>query len=296
MRLFTLAHGILGALALSGGALLVWNEPPRGRVEGQILGPKLGAPIQGAHLTLLDSQGQWHRARTDERGQWALELPAGVYRMSAQSGRWQWFGKVSIQEAQTVAPPVKLRWRPPDVPATQPRRDQGAVDRRVREIVGARVFLTRATLLTIARNNQSNWPLAIVVAQAGAESSFRPELAGTLDEIGLFQLRPATAQDLARRPVTPAQLRDPALSTRLATRYLEYLERYFGERRRALAAYNQGMGRTTRDGLTPSAQVYADAILTAARNKSLREHALRLAPELRAQWNEKKDEGSVAEG
>lgn len=286
-----IARGLLGALALSGGALLVWNQPPRGRVAGQILGPQLGAPVEGVHLTLIDAQGKWHRARTDANGQWALELPTGTYRMRAQSGRWQWFGSVAIAEAQAATPPVKLSWVPPDVPQSQPRRDDLAVERRVREIVGARVFLTRETLLTIARNNRSDWPLSIIVAQAGAESSFRPELAGTLDEIGLFQLRPATARDIARRPVTADELRDAALSTRLATRYLQRLERYFGERRRALAAYNQGMGRTTRDGLTPMAQVYADAILSAARDESLRQQALRLAPELKSQWDGGKDEG-----
>lgn len=286
-----IARALLGALALSGGALLVWNQPPRGRAEGRILGPKLGGPIEGAHLTLIDEGGKWHRARTDKDGKWALELPTGTYKMRAQSGRWQWFGSVAIAEAQAATPPVKLSWVPPEVPQSQPYRDQNAVDWRVREIVGARVFLTRETLLTIARNNRSDWPLAIIVAQAGAESSFKPDLAGTLDEIGLFQLRPATARDIARRPVTPAELRDPALSTRLATRYLQFLERYFGQRRYALAAYNQGMGRTTRDGLTPIAQLYADAILTASRDPLLREQALRLAPELKAQWERIKDKG-----
>ena len=202
-----LARLLLGVLALGGGALLVWNQAPRGAVEGRILGPQLGGPIENARLTLIDAEGTWHRARTDKNGEWSLELPTGAYKMRAQSGRWQWSGEVQIAEAQTVSPPIALKWVPPDVPQTQPLRDPRAVERRVREIVGARAFLTRETLLTIAANNQSNFPLSIIVAQAGAESSFRPDLEGDLDEIGLFQPAP---RDRAGRRQTSRHARRTA--------------------------------------------------------------------------------------
>ncbi|MDR3605795.1 MAG: lytic transglycosylase domain-containing protein [Oligoflexia bacterium] len=83
------------------------------------------------------------------------------------------------------------------------------------------------------------------------ESSFNPKKIGSAGEIGLMQVRPQTAEWIAKRSDIrwrgAASLRNPVINIRLGTAYLSYLrERFDSHARLYLAAYN--MGQTNVDG------------------------------------------------
>lgn len=67
------------------------------------------------------------------------------------------------------------------------------------------------------------------------------------DALGLVQLLPSTARDVARRAGLPwrgdRSLTEPSLSIRLGLRYLGELEEQLGDPYRAVAAYNLGPAR-----------------------------------------------------
>ncbi len=68
--------------------------------------------------------------------------------------------------------------------------------------------------------------------------------------LGLMQLLPSTAEELARKHDLPWRgpnsLFDPILNVKLGTAYLSQLERKYGSMHTALAAYNWGPGRIDR--------------------------------------------------
>jgi len=72
------------------------------------------------------------------------------------------------------------------------------------------------------------------------ESGFDPSAVGPRGSIGLTQIRPGTAREMAPR-VQPADLYAPALNLRLGFRYLHtLLDRFDQDVTLALAAYNRG--------------------------------------------------------
>lgn len=93
-------------------------------------------------------------------------------------------------------------------------------------------------------------PLVVTAVIAG-ESSFNPRAVGSVGEIGLMQLRPETAQWLAKykrfRWRGAHSLYNPVTNIRYGTAYLAYLKEFFHERgvqgeHLYLAAYNMGAG------------------------------------------------------
>ncbi len=89
---------------------------------------------------------------------------------------------------------------------------------------------------------------AWVFAVARQESAFRADARSRVGAMGLMQLMPATAAQVARKeklPVPKAEsLTQPALNARLGSAYLASLSRRFDERPAlASAAYNAGPGR-----------------------------------------------------
>lgn len=286
-------------LAAFGAALLIGAETPRGSVRGVVAKNDTAiadipvALTRGEETPDAGKNAQWFRATTDSRGQFELRMvPAGNYRLFAQSGRWRDEVSVEVTEGAPTRSSLKLERIRPDVSLVQPVRDPERVRRRARDILNALPRLSRPLLDTIRRNNLSGdvagrdslVPLPILIAQAGAESSFNPELAGALDEVGLFQLRPLTANDQGFGPIEPERLLDAGVNTRLASRFLGTLQLYFADTRIALGAYNQGAGRTERDGLYPAAQIYADAILLCANHDRLKQRVLELDPTLGHLW------------
>jgi soluble lytic murein transglycosylase-like protein len=83
---------------------------------------------------------------------------------------------------------------------------------------------------------------ALVQVESGCESTARGNGA-----LGLVQMLPATARDVARRNGVPWQgertLTEPASNIQLGLAYLDELEEQLGDAYRAVAAYNLGPAR-----------------------------------------------------
>jgi len=87
---------------------------------------------------------------------------------------------------------------------------------------------------------ESGWAMAI----ARRESSFMADAASPVGARGLMQLMPATAREIAKKPVQLAQLYNPVINIDYGTDYLNYLrKRNDGNLLMATAAYNAGYSR-----------------------------------------------------
>ncbi|HEX5794125.1 MAG TPA: transglycosylase SLT domain-containing protein [Rheinheimera sp.] len=87
---------------------------------------------------------------------------------------------------------------------------------------------------------ESGWAMAI----ARRESSFMADAASPVGARGLMQLMPATARQIAKRPVKITQLYNPVVNIDYGIDYLNYLmKRNDGNLLMATAAYNAGYSR-----------------------------------------------------
>lgn len=87
------------------------------------------------------------------------------------------------------------------------------------------------------------------------ESRFKPSARGPHGALGLTQLMPSTARSLDRSLKTESEIMDPRTNLRIGFRYLrKMIERYDGNVRLGLLAYNRGEGavdRALRNGRDP---------------------------------------------
>ena len=84
-------------------------------------------------------------------------------------------------------------------------------------------------------------PLLLGVAKQ--ESRFTPAVQSSAGAVGLLQLMPATAAELAGAPLTTPDLQDPARNASLGARYLRgLLDQWKGDPLAAVASYNAGPG------------------------------------------------------
>lgn len=78
------------------------------------------------------------------------------------------------------------------------------------------------------------------------ESDFNPHSTSPAGALGLYQLMPDTAADVADAlhlgPLTPERLYDPAVNIRLGAYYLDQLEHKYTNWTEVLTAYNMGEG------------------------------------------------------
>jgi soluble lytic murein transglycosylase len=88
----------------------------------------------------------------------------------------------------------------------------------------------------------------LLLALVREESRYDAGVISPARAVGLAQLLPSTAQAIARNAaVTPETLKDPGLNLKLGARYLRLqLDRFDGDLRLALAAYNAGPGAARR--------------------------------------------------
>ena len=85
---------------------------------------------------------------------------------------------------------------------------------------------------------------AFVAGVIYTESRFRPDVRSHKGAYGLMQLLPGTAKFIQGRSGIEGDWRDPEVNLRIGTWYLGYLkERYSGDERLMLAAYNSGESR-----------------------------------------------------
>jgi soluble lytic murein transglycosylase-like protein len=156
-------------------------------------------------------------------------------------------------------------------------RDLAAVERRIEAIAGrapshtagranafsARVAREWSHLIARAAFEAHVDP-ALVAAVARTESGFDPGATSASGARGLMQLMPATAQALG-----VADPYDPAQNVRGGASYLrELLERFHGDVRLALAAYDAGPGAVERYGGVPpfaETRAYVARVLAAYR-------------------------------
>ena len=84
---------------------------------------------------------------------------------------------------------------------------------------------------------------AVPLGVARQESRFTPGVSSAAGAVGLMQLLPSTASELAGRPISGEALKEPALNTALGSRYLrQLLDQSKGNPFLAVASYNAGPG------------------------------------------------------
>jgi soluble lytic murein transglycosylase len=75
------------------------------------------------------------------------------------------------------------------------------------------------------------------------ESRFASGVTSTAGAIGLMQLMPATARDVAEAPLTEDEIREPKQNAALGAAYLrQLLSHWRGDPFRSIASYNAGPG------------------------------------------------------
>ena len=139
----------------------------------------------------------------------------------------------------------------------QPRPDadpsvaaiEGYLATRNTGLIREEVAVLAHTLVAEARRHRLD--LALVMAVMHVESRYQNFAVSPAGAIGLMQILPSTGEELARREGIPWRgkrtLLDPATNVRLGIAYLRELsDRYRGDLRAALAAYNWGPGHVDR--------------------------------------------------
>ena len=104
---------------------------------------------------------------------------------------------------------------------------------------------------TIVRESwRHDLPVELVLAVMHVESRFHTFAVSPVGAVGLMQLLPSTAEEVADELGVPWRgartLFDPEANVRLGVAYLKWLERRYGRLEVALAAYNWGPGRVDR--------------------------------------------------
>lgn len=106
----------------------------------------------------------------------------------------------------------------------------------------------------------------LVAAVAWHESRWRVDAISHAGAVGVMQVMPGTADDAVRRLEhvdRAGDLTDPRHNAEVATAYLAYLiDRYDGDERTALKAYNQGPVSVDTGGSYPGAREFADEVLS----------------------------------
>lgn len=114
---------------------------------------------------------------------------------------------------------------------------------------------------------------ALLQAVARQESRFTAGVESPVGAVGLMQLMPSTASELAGRPLEGSSLKDPALNSRLGARYLrQLLEQWQGNPVLAVASYNAGpgaVGHWLKTGLGSDSPKPAGATISLERDPEL---------------------------
>jgi LysM repeat protein len=119
--------------------------------------------------------------------------------------------------------------------------------------------------LFVAAAQEAKVPLDLLMATAYVESGWKQSAVSATGALGVGQLRTETAAWVAAVLLHQGGLdpNRPADNLRLSARFLRYLLDTMPDTRSALAAYYQGPGSVTRQGITATGRAYAARILAA---------------------------------
>ncbi len=131
---------------------------------------------------------------------------------------------------------------PPDPGLATAGQEQGEVATPVLRILQLQYPRAYAPLVAEVLEEEDIRP-ELLFALVREESLFDPRIVSSAGAVGLTQLLPTTADDVARRMrITVTDLTDPLANLRVGARYVSMLEEQFGDLFKALAAYNAGQG------------------------------------------------------
>ncbi len=112
-------------------------------------------------------------------------------------------------------------------------------------------YSNRITKAIIKESKQYGIDPVFIASIIQTESSFNPEARGLAGEVGLMQLMPSTAKEVAERLKIkwrgPKTLLDPVNNIRIGAAYISHLRGHFENKPyRYMAAYNVGPGKIGR--------------------------------------------------
>lgn len=144
-------------------------------------------------------------------------------------------------------------------PSERPVEPRVAVDRDIERV--ARYLEWRAPVsidpvlrrqvatAVVEESRRVGFDPLFVLAVMEVESDFVPDAVSSADARGLLQLRDITLREIVRHEELPEKAaEEPQViqEVRLGIRYLALMEKRFGDRQRALAAWNAGPGAVRR--------------------------------------------------
>lgn len=184
---------------------------------------------------------------TDRKSLGSRELVT-MARYLGQAGDYERARPFLLQLARTVTAPgetallaqLAVELKRPDVALTIARRAT---------LNGVTLFDTAFPVVDLGATGSIERALALAVTRQ--ESAFNAAAVSSSGALGLMQLLPGTARDVAGRVGVPfiqeKLTRDPAYNVQLGSQYLaEMLQRFGGSYEIALAAYNAGPNRVAR--------------------------------------------------
>jgi len=208
-------YGQLAARKLPGGAARLPNDPIASAADHQSLGGRELVTV----ARYLGQAGDFERARP-----FLLRLA----RLVTAPGETALLAQLAVELKR------------PDVALTIARRATES---------GVTLFDTAFPVVDLGATGSIERALALAVSRQ--ESSFNAAAVSPSGALGLMQLLPGTARDVAGRLGVPfiqdKLTRDPTYNVQLGSQYLaEMLQRFGGSYELALAAYNAGPNRVAR--------------------------------------------------
>jgi soluble lytic murein transglycosylase-like protein len=157
-----------------------------------------------------------------------------------------------VTESFQVAPPLATAVAPDAAPILDEAPVEPSSLYLAREILAERAPELDAlqkegvARAVVKAEQEHGLPALLVLSLIEQESHFRPKARGPRGSLGLAQLRPETARDLAKRHGIPWQgvrtLHDPVKNVHLGVLYLAEMRTLFDSTDLAMAAYNIGPG------------------------------------------------------
>jgi hypothetical protein len=203
----------------------------------------IGLSIAGAAAPL--AVARYHSMRVDPSHEQQLHFVPQVLPMSDQAVGNAW------RQATTEIAEEKTSARDTVIQEKMERYKDLGLDRELAE-----------TIYDLALQEDIDPDVAFGMVRT--ESEFKTSATSHVGAIGLTQLMPSTARWL-KKDVTVQDLRDPKTNLTIGFKYLrELIDKYDGDERLALLAYNRGPGtvdRVLKRGGDPD-NGYAEAVIT----------------------------------